>query len=117
MPWHDAAEVWPSMTSKTVFTRDVVVQRGLRIPMPDGTVLLADRWAPRAAGASSATLPTALYRSPYGRRGMFGLMLGRMMAERGFQVVIQSARGTFGSGGVFDPMRQEREDGLRHWTG
>lgn len=39
-------------------------------------------------------------------------MLGRLMAERGFQVLIQSARGTFGSGGVFDPMRQEREDGL-----
>jgi len=79
--------------------------------MPDGTVLLADRWAPRAWDTSN-TLPTVLYRSPYGRRGMFGLMLGRSMAERGFQVLIQSARGTFGSGGVFDPMRQEREDGL-----
>jgi putative CocE/NonD family hydrolase len=27
-------------------------------------------------------------------------------------VLIQSVRGTFGSGGVFDPMRQERDDGL-----
>jgi predicted acyl esterase len=43
---------------------------------------------------------------------MFGLMLGRMMAERGFQVLIQSARATFASGGAFDPLRQEREDGL-----
>ncbi|MDT5140925.1 MAG: uncharacterized protein QOI79_249, partial [Mycobacterium sp.] len=93
-------------------TRDVVVQRDLRVPMPDGTVLLADRWAPRAGDATSTTLPTALYRSPYGRRGMLGLMVGRLMAERGFQVLIQSTRGTFGSGGVFDAMRQEREDGL-----
>ncbi|MDT4998839.1 MAG: uncharacterized protein QOK12_944 [Mycobacterium sp.] len=94
-------------------TRDLVVQRDLRVPMPDGTVLLADRWAPRAGDASSSsTLPTVLYRSPYGRRGMLGIMLGRLMAERGFQVLIQSARGTFGSGGTFDPMRQERQDGL-----
>jgi len=36
----------------------------------------------------------------------------RPLAERGFQVVIQSARGTFGSGGVFEAMRNERADGL-----
>jgi predicted acyl esterase len=28
-------------------TRDLVVQRDLRVPMPDGAHLLADRWAPR----------------------------------------------------------------------
>lgn len=77
--------------------------------MPDGVELLADRWAPRNGGDG---MPTALYRSPYGRRGMFGLTIGRVMAERGFQVLIVSARGTFGSGGTFDPMRQERDDGL-----
>ncbi|WP_194829812.1 CocE/NonD family hydrolase [Nocardia sp. XZ_19_231] len=90
-------------------TRDVVVQRDLEIAMPDGVVLLADRWAPRVGGES---LPLALYRSPYGRRGLQSLSQGRVMAERGFQVLIQSTRGTFGSGGVFDPLRQEREDGL-----
>jgi len=90
-------------------TRDLVVERDLAIPMPDGAVLLADRWAPRAGGDS---LPLVLYRSPYGRRGIYGLSQGRVMAERGFQVLIQSVRGTFGSGGVFDPIRQEREDGL-----
>jgi uncharacterized protein len=90
-------------------TRDLVVQRDLRVPMPDGVELLADRWAPRVGGDG---LPTALYRSPYGRRGMFGLTMGRVMAERGFQVLIVSTRGTFGSGGTFDPMRQERDDGL-----
>src|SRR3954447_19405030 len=90
-------------------TRDLIIERDLRTPMPDGVVLLADRLAPRDGGQG---LPTVLYRSPYGRRGLFSLLLGRAMAERGFQVLIQSTRGTFGSGGDFDPIRREREDGL-----
>jgi putative CocE/NonD family hydrolase len=89
-------------------TRDLVVQRDLRVPMPDGVELLADRWAPKHGGDG---LPTALYRSPYGRRGLFGVTLGQAVAERGFQALIVSTRGTFGSGGTFDPMRQERDDG------
>jgi hypothetical protein len=36
---------------------------------------------------------------------------GRLLAERGLQVVIQSVRGTFGSEGTFDPF-DERADGL-----
>ncbi len=90
-------------------TRDIVIERDLRVPMPDGAVLLADRWAPRSGGIA---LPTAVYRSPYGRRGPMGTALARPLAERGFQVLVQSVRGTFGSGGEFDPMRREREDGL-----
>jgi hypothetical protein len=77
--------------------------------MPDGVVLLADRWAPRVG---SDALPTALIRTPYGRGGLVGSVMTRPLAERGFQVLIQSTRGGFGSGGTFDPMRQEREDGL-----
>ncbi|HYB88789.1 MAG TPA: CocE/NonD family hydrolase [Streptosporangiaceae bacterium] len=90
-------------------TRDLVIERDLRVPMPDGAVLLADRWAPRTGGGS---LPTALLRTPYGRRGAFGAGMARPLAERGFQVLIQSTRATFGSGGEFDPMRCERDDGL-----
>jgi predicted acyl esterase len=47
-------------------TRDLVIERDLRVPMADGAVLLADRWAPRAGGEA---LPTVLLRTPYGRRG------------------------------------------------
>jgi len=90
-------------------TRDLVVQRDLRVPMPDGVVLLADRWAPRAGGAG---LPVALLRSPYGRSGLRGAGMARPLAERGFQVLLQSVRGTFGAGGVFEPFRRERDDGL-----
>jgi putative CocE/NonD family hydrolase len=90
-------------------TRDVVIEHDLMVPMRDGAVLLADRWAPRSGGDG---LPTALVRVPYGRRGLVASLTARPLAERGYQVLVQSTRGTFGSTGPFDPMRREREDGL-----
>ncbi len=77
--------------------------------MDDGTVLLADRWVAR--DGADRPKPTVLVRSPYGRRQLLGLLFGRLLAERGLQVVIQSVRGTFGSGGAFSPF-DERADGL-----
>ncbi|MFE2945160.1 CocE/NonD family hydrolase [Streptomyces sp. NPDC059255] len=90
-------------------TRDLIVERDLEVPMRDGTVLLADRWAPQAGGEG---LPTALLRGPYGRGGPIAMQLARPLAERGFQVLMQSSRGTGGSGGEFDPLRHERFDGI-----
>jgi putative CocE/NonD family hydrolase len=90
-------------------TRDVVIEHDLMVPMRDGAVLLADRWFPRSGGDG---LPTALVRVPYGRRGLVASLTARPLAERGYQVLVQSTRGTFGSAGPFDPMRREREDGL-----
>ncbi|MBX5440022.1 MAG: CocE/NonD family hydrolase [Solirubrobacteraceae bacterium] len=89
-------------------TRDVVVEHGLRATMDDGVVLLADRYVARGGERD----PVVLVRSPYGRsRSWVGLFYGRLLAERGFQVVVQSVRGTFGSGGAFAPF-DERADGL-----
>ena len=90
-------------------TRDVVNERDLRASMDDGAVLLADRWVARADMGRAQ--PTVLVRSPYGRRQAIGLIFGRLLAERGLQVVIQSVRGTFGSEGTFSPF-DERGDGL-----
>ncbi|HEX4832554.1 MAG TPA: CocE/NonD family hydrolase [Trebonia sp.] len=90
-------------------TRDLVVQRDLPALMPDGVTLLADRYVPKPGGDG---LPVALLRCPYGRRGLLPVSVARPLAERGFQVIVQSCRGTFGSGGVFEPMRNERADGL-----
>jgi putative CocE/NonD family hydrolase len=86
---------------------EVLVERDLEAKMPDGAILLADRWyAPATAGSD----PVMLIRSPYGRRQLG--VYGRLFAERGYQVVIQSCRGTFGSGGdSFDPFHFERDDG------
>ena len=89
-------------------TRELLIERDLAVPMPDGTVLRADRYAPRG----SAGLPVVLIRSPYGRKGLLAEMWARPFAERGFQALIQSVRGTFGSGGRFDPYHHERADGL-----
>lgn len=90
-------------------TRAVVRDQGLRAEMDDGAVLIADRWV--AAAARYRPQPTVLVRSCYGRGGFFGLLHGRLLAERGLQVVIQSVRGTFGSEGTFNPF-DERADGL-----
>ena len=90
-------------------TRDVVCERDLRVTMDDGAVLLADRYVARAS--RNRPQPTVLVRSPYGRGQLFGLIFGRLLAERGLQVVVQSVRGTFGSQGAFSPF-DERADGL-----
>jgi putative CocE/NonD family hydrolase len=83
------------------------VERDLPIPMDDGVSLLADVYHP--AGAAPAA--TVLLRSPYGR-GSFGRLLGPLYARRGFRVIVESCRGTFGSGGRFRPQFDERADGL-----
>lgn len=87
-------------------TRSVRVTRDLRVPTRDGITLLTDHYAPAVPGA-----PTVLIRTPYGRRGPMSL-LGELIAERGFHTVVQSCRGTFGSGGTFEPLLHERADGL-----
>ncbi len=84
------------------------VERGLIAKMPDGVELVADRWYPTHATADGEPA-TVLIRTPYGRTVMGPL--GRLYAERGYQVVVQSCRGTFGSGGAFVPVRNEQSDG------
>ena len=85
----------------------VRVDRDLRVPMRDGVELLADLYSPWGAGP----MPTVLVRTPYGRRGAYGLLYGLVYAQRGLQVLVQSVRGTFGSGGEFAPF-DEADDGL-----
>jgi hypothetical protein len=83
------------------------VERDAAVPMDDGAVLRADLAHPDGPGP----WPTLLMRSPYGRRNIAGL-LGPIFARRGFRLVVQSCRGTFGSGGSFRPQFDERADGL-----
>ena len=90
-------------------SENIHIERDIPVPVADGVVLLADRYAP----LEQVRPPLVMVRSPYGRRGLFGTLFGRLFAERGFQVLMQSCRGTFGSGGVFDPLSgSERDDGL-----
>ncbi|MGI8713212.1 MAG: CocE/NonD family hydrolase [Solirubrobacteraceae bacterium] len=90
-------------------THDVVCRPDLPVAMDDGAILLADRWV--AAAAETHPQPTVLVRSPYGRKQLVGMLFGRLLAERGLPTIVQSVRGTFGSGGRFSPF-DERDDGL-----
>jgi hypothetical protein len=83
------------------------VHHGLRVPMRDGVDLIADHYKP----ATTNPAGTLLVRGPYGRGWPFSMLFARVYAARGYHVVIQSVRGTFGSGGEFAPMAQEITDG------
>ncbi|MGI5237517.1 CocE/NonD family hydrolase [Dactylosporangium sp. CA-139066] len=91
----------PALTARVRVTRTIPVR------MRDGAILRADHYAP----ALDADLPTVLVRTPYGR-GAPASVLCRAVAQRGFNVLMQSCRGTGDSGGTFEPLLQEREDGL-----
>ncbi|MBQ0863551.1 CocE/NonD family hydrolase [Streptomyces sp. RK75] len=80
---------------------------GLEVPAADGSPLLTDHYFPRGPG----DFPTLLVRSPYGRGVPWSPMYGVLFAEQGFHVVLQSCRGTGGSGGRFDLWRNEAADG------
>jgi uncharacterized protein len=96
-------------TGMTEPTVPVVLQRDVGVPMPDGVILLGDHYRP---SHESGPLPVVLIRSPYGRAGLAGKLFAAPLARRGFQVFVQSTRGTFGSGGQFRPFLHERDDGL-----
>ena len=83
------------------------MHHGLRVPMRDGVELIADHYKP----ATTNPAGTLLVRGPYGRGWPFSMLFARVYASRGYHVVIQSVRGTFGSGGEFAPMVHEIADG------
>jgi uncharacterized protein len=97
-------------------TNEYTVHHRVRVPMRDGVELLADHYEP----TTSTPAGTLLVRCPYGRRFPFSMLYAGVYAARGYHVVFQSVRGTFGSGGDFDPMVNEIADGadtvewLRH---
>lgn len=92
----------------------VRVERGIRVPMPDGVELAADHYFPVSA---KEKFPTVLVRTPYGRSpadggsGLLSAFTSQRFAERGYHVVVQDVRGRFGSQGEFTPFASEARDG------
>jgi uncharacterized protein len=78
----------------------------VRVPMRDGVELVTDHYAP-----TTEPVGTLLLRGPYGRGFPLSLLFGAVYAARGYRVLLQSVRGTFGSGGLFQPMVNEAADG------
>jgi len=75
--------------------------------MRDGVELIADHYEPHTSNPAG----TLLARGPYGRGWPFSVLFADVYASRGYHVVVQSVRGTFGSGGEFSPMVHEIADG------
>ncbi len=84
------------------------VHRGIRVRMRDGIDLIADHYAP----ATDQPAGTLLVRGPYGRGWPFSTLYSGFYAARGYHVLMQSVRGTFGSGDDFTPMLHEVADGI-----
>jgi putative CocE/NonD family hydrolase len=101
------ALVWEAETGPS---HQITIDRGVRIPMRDGTSLVADIYRP----ASDGEYPVLLQRTPYDRASNTNalLMLNPLRAaSSGFAVVIQDTRGRFDSAGDFEPFVTEMQDG------
>jgi putative CocE/NonD family hydrolase len=85
----------------------VAVERRIKVPAADGISLLTDHYVPLTDGPC----PALLVRSPFGRGFPWDYVYGAQFAAHGFHVLVQSCRGTGGSGGTFEPWRKERADG------
>src|SRR5262249_37026160 len=83
----------------------VRVDTNVNAKMRDGVELTADVYRPEAEGR----FPTLLERTPYDRKGATPDAM--ILAAAGYAVVIQDARGRFGSEGEFYPFRHEAQDG------
>lgn len=77
----------------------------VRIPMRDGVELGASLYHPKAASRG-----LLLARGPYGRGRMFAGIVTPFV-RHDYTVLLVSSRGTADSGGAFDPMRTEPDDG------
>ncbi|KAK2606417.1 hypothetical protein QQS21_003109 [Conoideocrella luteorostrata] len=78
----------------------------VRIPVAPSVELLAQLYQPTNLNPSSTILSVG----PYGRSSIMGLGSVRLFASRGYQGLLVSVRGTFGSGGTFDPGLHTTDD-------
>lgn len=87
----------------------VRLERGVRCPLRDGTVLVSDHYYPAGEGP----WPTLLMRQPYGRDIASTVVYAHPVwfARLGYHVAIQDVRGRGGSEGDFYPFRTEGRDG------
>ena len=86
------------------------IEKNLEVAMRDGAVLATDIYRPAGGDA----LPVVLLRLPYNKENPVLLFLAGdilRVAQAGYAVVVQDCRGTFASGGEFDPYFQEAKDG------
>lgn len=81
-------------------------QYNVVVAMRDGVKLSANIFRPGAAGR----YPAVLLRTPYGK-GDAITQAFQSFVNHGYAVVVQDVRGRYKSGGVFEPINQEINDG------
>lgn len=108
-------QLTPAFIAKEIGLRpsvySVTIEKNTPVPMRDGVVLRADIYHPEKLNPA----PTILVRIPLDDnfKGKFmSNVLGRMWAERGYNVMVEGVRGRFNSTGKHIPFRSEREDGI-----
>jgi len=84
---------------------EVTVERGVKVPMRDGTKLSADIYRPQ--GVEKA--PVILVRTPYKKE--MNELQAKFYARRGYVYAVQDCRGRFGSPGEWEPFVNESKDG------
>ncbi|OQD78573.1 hypothetical protein PENDEC_c001G04689 [Penicillium decumbens] len=83
--------------------------QAIQIPMRDGVKLAADFYAPELPD-NQVPAGLIMIQCCYGRSAGISFINARIFAARGFQALFVSTRGTYGSGGTFDPGRNEQSD-------
>lgn len=100
------------MRSASAPAVEVLVEKGVAIPVRDGIHLVADVFRPAGSNAQSVAnrVPVILARTPYGRN-IEGTLYGKFFAEHGYAFVAQDVRGRFDSEGTWTPFVHESDDG------
>lgn len=87
----------------------VHVERGILVPMRDGTRLSVNLYKP---GGMTDKLPTILLRTPYNKnRAGDGFELRMSLVGKGYVVAVEDMRGRFESEGHYKPGVGDRDDG------
>ncbi|MEV5570177.1 CocE/NonD family hydrolase [Spirillospora sp. NPDC052269] len=86
---------------------EYTIDRRVRIPMRDGVELLADHYAPVGDAVG-----TVMIRSPYGWEGINAALYRAQFPVRRYHLLLVRCRGTFGSGGAWNPWVHEIDDGI-----
>jgi putative CocE/NonD family hydrolase len=88
----------------------VRIERSVGFKTSDSTNLIADVFHPQRVEKP----PIILVRIPYSKvflNSLFGNVIGRFWAERGYTVVLQGTRGRYESSGEYEPLIHEEVDG------
>lgn len=86
------------------------IEKNIQVAMRDGITLATDVYRP----VGDQALPVVMLRLPYNKENPVLLFLAGdilRVAQAGYAVVVQDCRGTYASGGDFDPYFQEARDG------